>query len=59
MIIPRGIPTFVEQLHKAVYRFAQQIEHSTNLIVGTPSCLIMYILSPICKWWSSVLNLNL
>ena len=34
MFVSRGNPTFAELLRTSIYRFAQQIEHSSNCIIS-------------------------
>ena len=54
MFVSRDIRTFAELLRTSIYRFAQRIEHSSNCISATLLPL-MYISSPIRKWWNSIL----
>ena len=55
MFVSRGIPTFAELLRTSIYRFAQRIEHSSNCIIGATLLPLMYVSSPIRKWWSCIL----
>ena len=55
MFVSRGIPTFAELLRTSIYRFAQRIEHSSNCIISATLLPLMYISSPIQKWWNCIL----
>ena len=55
MFICRGIPTFAELLCTINYSFAQRIEHSSNCIISSTLLPLMYISSPIQKWWNCML----
>ena len=55
MFVSRRIPTFAELLRKSVYRFSKRIESSSNSIIGACLSPLMFISSPIRKWWSSIL----
>ena len=55
MFISRGIPTFAELFRTSIYRFAQRIEHSSNCIISATLLSLMYISSPIRKWWNCIL----
>ena len=55
MFVSRGIPTFAELLRTSIYRFAQRIEHSSNCIISATLLPLMYISSPIRKWWNCIL----
>ena len=54
-LFSRGIPTFAELLRTSIYRFAQRIEYSSNCIISATLLPLMYISSPIQKWWNYVL----
>ena len=43
MFDSRGIPTFAELLRTSIYRFAQQIEHSSICIISATLLPLMYI----------------
>ena len=55
MFVSRGIPTFAELLRTSIYRFAQRFEHSSNCIISATLLPLMYISSPIRKWWNCIL----
>ena len=55
MFVSRGIPSFAELLRKSIYRFKNRIELSLNSIITACLSPLIYISSPIRKWWSSVL----
>ena len=58
MFVSRGIPAFAELLRKSIYRFKTRIELSSNSIITACLSTLMYISSPVCNWWSSVLYMN-
>ena len=58
MFVSRGIPSFAELLRKSIYRFKNRIELSSNSIITACLSPLIYISSPIRKWWSSVLYMN-
>ena len=58
MFVSRGISSFAELLRKSIYRFKKQIELSLNTIITACLSPLIYISSPIRKWWSSVLYMN-
>ena len=58
MFVSRGIPSFAELLRKSIYRFKNRIELSSNTIITACLSPLIYISSPIRKWWSSVLYMN-
>ena len=53
--VSRRIPTFAELLTKSVYRFTKRIESSSNSTICACLSPLMFISSPIQKWWSSIL----
>ena len=55
MFVSRGILIFAELLRTSIYRFAQRIEHSSNCIISATLLPLMYISSPIQKWWNCIL----
>ena len=55
IFVSRRIPTFAELLRKSVYGFSKKIENSSNSIIGACLSPLMFISSPIRKWWSSIL----
>ena len=55
MFVSRGIPTFAELIRKSIYSFAQRIKHSSNCIISATLLPLMYISSPIRKWWNCIL----
>ena len=58
MFVSRGIPSFAELLRKSIYRFKNRIELSSNSIITACLSPLIYVSSPISKWWSSVLYMN-
>ena len=58
MFVSRGIPSFAELLRKSIYRFTKRIEVSSNSIIAACLSPLLYISSPVRKWWSSVLYVN-
>ena len=58
MFVSRGIPSFAELLRKSIYRFTKPIEVSSNSIIASCLSPLLYISSPVRKWWSSVLYVN-
>ena len=58
MFVSRGIPSFAELLRKSIYRFKNRIELSSISIITACLSPLIYISSPIRKWWSSVLYMN-
>ena len=58
MFVSKGIPSFAELLRKSIYRFKNRIELSSNSIITACLSPLIYISSPIRKWWSSVLYMN-
>ena len=58
MFTSRSILSFVELLRKSINGFTNRIELSSNSIITACSSPLIYISSPIRKWWSSVLYLN-
>ena len=58
MFVSKGIPSFAELLRKSIYRFTKRIEVSSNSIIAACLSPLLYISSPVRKWWSSVLYVN-
>ena len=58
MFVSMGVPKFAELLHKSIYRFTKRIELSSNSIIAACLSPLLYISSPVRKWWSSVLCVN-
>ena len=58
MFVSRGIPSFAELLRKSIYKFTKRIEVSSNSIIAACLSQLLYISSPVRKWWSSVLYVN-
>ena len=58
MFVSRGIPSFAELLRKSISRFTKRIEVSSNSIIAACLSPLLYISSPVRKWWSSVLYVN-
>ena len=58
MFVSWGIPSFAELMRKSIYRFTKQMEPSSNSIIAACLSSLLYILSPVHKWWSSVLYGN-
>ena len=60
MFVSKGILSFAELLRKSIYRFTKRIKvtGSSNSIIAACLSLLLYILSPVRKWWSSVLYVN-
>ena len=58
MFVSRGIPSFAELLRKSIYRFKNRTELSPSSIITACLSPLIYISSPIRKWWSSVLYMN-
>ena len=58
MFVSRRIPSFAELLRKSIYRFTKRIEISSNSIIAACLSPLLYISSPVRKWWSSVLYVN-
>ena len=58
MFVSRGIPSFAELFSKAIYRSTKRIELSSNFIIAACLSPLLYISSPVRKWWSSVLYVN-
>ena len=50
--------SFAELLRKSIYRFTKRIEVSSNSIIAACLSPLLYISSPVRKWWSSVLYVN-
>ena len=46
---------FQHLLRTSIYRFAQRIEHSSNCIISATLLPLMYISSPIQKWWNCII----
>ena len=57
MLVSRRVPTIAELLRKSVYtcRFSKRIESSSNSIIGACLSPLIFISSPVRKWWSSIL----
>ena len=53
LFVSRGISTFAELLCTSIYRFAQRIGRSSNCIISATLLALMYISSPIRKWWNA------
>ena len=58
MFVSRGILSFAELLRKSIYKFTKRIEVSSNSIIAACLSPLLYISSPVRKWWSSVLYVN-
>ena len=58
MFVSMGIPSFAELLRKSIYRFTKRIAVSSNSIIAACLTPLVYISSPVRKWWSSVLYVN-
>ena len=58
MFVSRGIPSFAELWRKSIYRFTKRIEVSSKSIIAACLSPLLYISSPVRKWWSSVLYVN-
>ena len=55
MFVTHGIPFFYELLRKCIYNFSERISSSSNSIIKACLSLIIFIFSPIRRWWRSVL----
>ena len=58
MFVSRSIPSFAKLLRKSTYRSKNRIELSSNFIITACLSPLLYISSPIRKWWSSVFYMN-
>ena len=58
MFVSREIPSFAELLCKSICRFTKRIEVSSNSVIAACLSPLLYISSPVRKWWSSVLYVN-
>ena len=58
MFVSGGIPSFAELLRKSIYRFKNRIELSSNSIITACLSPLIYVSSPIRKWWISVHYMN-
>ena len=55
MFVTHGIPSFYELLRKCIYNFSERISSSSNSIIKACLSPIIFIFSPIRRWWRSVL----
>ena len=55
MFVTHGIPSFYELLRKCIYNFSERISSSSNSIIMACLSPIIFIFSPIRRWWRSVL----
>ena len=55
MFVTHGIPSFYELLSKCIYNFSERISSSSNSIIKACLSPIIFIFSPIRRWWRSVL----
>ena len=55
MFVTHGIPSFYELLRKCIYNFSERIISSSNSIIKACLSPIIFIISPIRRWWRSVL----
>ena len=56
MFVTHGIPSFYELLRKCIYNFSERISSSSNSIIKACLSPIIFIFSPIRRWWRSVLS---
>ena len=55
MLVTHGILSFYDLLRKCIYNFSERISSSSNSIIKTFLSPIIFIFSPIRRWWRSVL----
>ena len=55
MFVAHGIPSFYELPRKCIYNFSERISSSSNSIIKACLSPIIFIFSPIRRWWRSVL----
>ena len=55
MFVTHGILSFYELLRKCIYNFSERISSSSNSIIKACLSPIIFIFSPIRRWWRSVL----
>ena len=58
MFVSRDNLSFAELLRKSIYRCKNRIELSSDSIITACLSPLIYVSSPIRKWWSSVLYMN-
>ena len=58
MFVSRGIPSFAELLRKSIYRFTKRIEVSSNSIIAACLSPLLYISSPVRKWFCTLCKLD-
>ena len=55
MFVTHGIPSFYELLCTCIYNLSERISSSRNFIIKACLSPIVFIFSPIRRWWQSVL----